>query len=315
MNGSTALPPPQPAIAVAEVHKAYGKTRALDGVSLRLEAGDVLALLGPNGAGKTTLVHMLLGLTLPDAGTARVLGQHPHALAARRQVGVMLQSAGIAEVARVRELLQLTRSYYPAPRPLDACVQIAGLERLLDRKYGTLSGGEQRRVQFGMAVCGAPRVLFLDEPTTGLDIAARTRLWQAIDRLRGEGCAILLTTHYLEEAEQLADRVVVLHRGQVLAEGSVDAIRAQVARQRIRCRTRLDAEPLRHWPEVLDVEQQAGQLVLIVTRAEPVLRRLLDADAGLTDLEVTRAGLGEAFLALTGEEASPPTNDTTQEAA
>ena len=297
MPNSTIKPPA--AAQLIGVRKAYGKTLALDGVSLALSQGEVLALLGPNGAGKSTVVGLLLGLLEANAGQTQLLGHVPQAIAVRRQSGVMLQSAGIADAATVHELLELTRSYYPAPRPLDECLGIAGLGDIAGRRYGTLSGGQQRRVQFAMAICGAPRVLFLDEPTTGLDIDARQRLWQAIRRLRAEGCAILLTTHYLEEAEALADRVAVLDRGRIVAQGTVDDIRAHVGQRRIVCRTALDAAAVAQWPGVLEARREDARLQLVVEQAEPVLRQLLCADASLADLEVRRAGLGEAFLALT----------------
>src|SRR5690606_30056858 len=198
-------------------------------------SGELLALLGPNGAGKTTAIGLLLGLLQADAGEVSLCGRAPQDLAARRAVGLMLQSAGIPETLKVGELLDLTRSYYPEPRSIADCVALAGLDGLLDRRYGKLSGGQQRRVQFALALCGRPRVLFLDEPTTGLDIEARQGLWKAIRELVADGCAVLLTTHYLEEAEALADRVVVLNNGRVVATGSVQEIRAHVAQRRIRC--------------------------------------------------------------------------------
>lgn len=282
-----------------DVRKAYGKILALDGVSLALSSGEVLALLGPNGAGKSTLVGLLMGLLEADAGLTQLLGHVPQSITARRQAGVMLQAAGIADVATVRELVELARSYYPAPRPLADCLRMAGLGEIAQRRYGALSGGQQRRVQFAMAICGAPKVLFLDEPTTGLDIDARQRLWLAIRQLRAEGCAILLTTHYLEEAEALADRVAVLDRGRIIAQGTVDAIRAHVGQRRIVCRSTLDAQTVAQWPGVLEVRREDARLQLVVEQAEPVLRELLAADARLADLEVSRAGLAEAFLALT----------------
>ena len=192
--------------------KSYGKLRALDGLDLSLHAGQVTSLLGANGAGKTTAIGLLLGLLRADTGTVELFGRDPRELAARRQIGVMLQTAGLPERLRVGELLSQARSYYPNARSIADCVALAGLDGLLDRAYGKLSGGQQRRVQFAIAVCGRPRLLFLDEPTTGLDIDARQKLWQAIRELVAQGSGVLLTTHYLEEAEALSDRVVVLDR-------------------------------------------------------------------------------------------------------
>ena len=279
--------------------KSYGKVLALDGLDLQLHGGQVLALLGANGAGKSTAVGLLLGLLAPDAGEVSVMGGSPHALEVRRQCGVMLQSAGIPERLKVGELLELTRSYYPNPRSVTDCVAMAGLEGLLDRRYGKLSGGQQRRVQFAIAICGRPRVLFLDEPTTGLDIEARQKLWRAIRELVADGSAVLLTTHYLEEAEALADRVAVVDRGRLVAEGSVGEIRARVSQRRIRCITSADALRVAQWPGVREATRDGEYLHLVADAAEPVVRRLLDADPQLHELEVQRAGLADAFLELT----------------
>lgn len=292
--------------AMAELQaasKRYGKQLALDRVDLALHGGELLALLGPNGAGKTTAIGLLLGLLQTDAGTAQLCGRSPQDLDARRTVGLMLQSAGIPETLKVGELLDLTRSYYPTPRSIADCVALAGLDGLLGRHYGKLSGGQQRRVQFALALCGRPRVLFLDEPTTGLDIEARQCLWKAIRELVAEGCAVLLTTHYLEEAESLADRVVVLNNGRVVASGSVQEIRAHVAQRRIRCVSSIDPEHIATWPHVRSARREAGRIDIVADLAESVVRRLLGEDAGLSDLEVQRAGLAEAFIELTREAA------------
>lgn len=297
-----ALPDP-PLARLRGVRKRYGGRVALDGVDLEVHAGEMLALLGPNGAGKSTAVHLMLGLLAADEGSVELLGRSPQRLEARRGIGVMLQSAGIPDTLRVRELLELTRSYYPQPRSIADCVALAGLDGLLERRYGRLSGGQQRRVQFALAVCGRPRVLFLDEPTTGLDIDARQRLWRAIRELVADGAGVVLTTHYLEEAEALADRVVVLTGGRVVAEGSVARIRARVARRRVRCITTLAPERLAAWPHVLEARAEHGRLELVCDDAEAVVRRLLDADPALHELEVLRGGLADAFIDITREAA------------
>ena len=190
---------------------------------------------------------------------------------------------------------------------------LLGLDGLLDRRYGMLSGGQQRRVQFAIAVCGRPRLLFLDEPTTGLDIDARQKLWQAIRELVAQGCGVLLTTHYLEEAEALSDRVVVLDRGKLVAEGSVREIRAHVAQRRVRCITAVDASDVARWPGVREAVRDGEYLRIVAEAAEPVVRRLLDADPHLHELEVQRAGLADAFLELTRN--SDATNIQHKEAA
>lgn len=285
------------------VRKSYGKVEALAGVDLKVRGGEMLALLGPNGAGKSTAIGLLLGLDQADAGAVSLFGQPPHALQARRRIGVMLQSAGIPETLKVSELLELTRSYYPQPRSVADCVALAGLDGLLGRRYSQLSGGQQRRVQFALALCGRPDLLFLDEPTTGLDIEARQTLWRAIRELVAQGCGVLLTTHYLEEAEALADRVAVLNRGRVIAEGSVDQIRNHLAQRRIRCVSTLTPEQIGGWPHVRTAQRVADRIEIVADSAEAVVRRLLAEDAGLSELEVQRAGLADAFIELTREAA------------
>ena len=292
-------------IPLARLHQAakrYGKQQALDGLDLELHAGQVLALLGPNGAGKPTAIGRRLGLLAPDSGRAELFGLAPTSLQARRGIGVMLQTAGVPDTLKVRELVALTCSYYPDPRPVDECLALAGLQELGERRYGRLSGGQQRRVQFAMAICGRPRLLFLDEPTTGLDIDARQALWQAIGELSAQGCGVLLTTHYLEEAEALADRVAVIDRGRLLAEGSVEEIRARVSQRRIGCVSALAAEAVAAWAGVQHARATGtGRLEIVAAQAEPVVRRLLAEDPSLSELEVRRAGLADAFLEITRE--------------
>ena len=294
---------------LAGVAKRYGSVTALDGVDLVLQRGELLAVLGPNGAGKSTSIGLLLGLIRPDGGRAELFGMDPQQIDARRRIGVMLQSAMLPPTLRVGELLRLVASYYPHPRPLEQSAALAGIDDLLNRPYGKLSGGQQRRVQFALALCGRPELVFLDEPTVGMDIDARSRLWNAMRNLVAEGCSVVLTTHYLEEAEALAQRVVVMAKGRVLSEGSVDALRAQVPVARIRCATDLDAQAVSAWPLVNAAQREGDRLLVHTSEPENVLRRLLEADSSLSALEVQRAGLAEAFTELTREE------DQQQEAA
>jgi len=288
---------------LAGARKSYGKVVALDGVNLQVHRGEVLALLGPNGAGKTTAISLLLGLHEVDGGEARLFGMAPNALTARRRIGAMLQTTGMPETLAVGELIELFRSYYPAPRTVADIVELAGVANLLKQRYGKLSGGQQRRAQFALALAGNPQLLFLDEPTTGLDIEAREMLWKTIRTLAREGCAIVLTTHYLEEAEALADRVSVLARGRVVASGSVQQIRARVAQRRIRCLSRLAENTIAAWPEVRSVARDGERVEIITDAAETVVRQLLFEDSDLSELEVQRAGLAEAFVEITKEAA------------
>ncbi|MGH8173150.1 MAG: ABC transporter ATP-binding protein [Rhodanobacteraceae bacterium] len=286
-----------------DVRKRYGSVVALDGIDLEVRPGELMALLGPNGAGKSTAIGALLGLVAPDSGEARLFGGVPQDLSVRRRTGVLLQSAAMPDNLTVGELLAQTRSYYPDPLPTTECASIAGIADLLRRRYGKLSGGQQRRVQFALAICGRPELLFLDEPTVGLDVEARQSLWKAIRELVASGAAVLLTTHYLEEAEALADRVAVLARGRILAEGSVHQIRARVAQRRIRCVSGLAPETIGAWPEVRSVCRDGDRLEIVTDAAEIVVRQLLFEDTTLAELEVQRAGLAEAFVEITKEAA------------
>jgi ABC-2 type transport system ATP-binding protein len=275
------------------VSKRFGKIQALDGLDLQVRPGELLALLGPNGAGKTTAISILLGLQQPDAGEAH--------LCDRRQVGVMMQEVGLAPELRVREHIDLVASYYPAPLPVAEVMELTHTTAIAHRPYGKLSGGQKRQTQFAMSICGSPKVLFLDEPTVGLDVQSRQLLWDTLDQLVRAGTAIVLTTHYLEETEALADRVVVPAKGRLIASGTVGEIRAVVGRKRISCSTALAAGQVGNWPGVDSVDRDRRQLHITASNAEDVVRRLLAADGQLEELEVRRAGLAEAFVELTQE--------------
>lgn len=283
--------------------KSYGTTLALDDVSLQVKRGELLAVLGPNGAGKSTAIAIWLGLIEPDEGTASLMGGLPSDIDCRRRVGVMMQEVEINKQLRVRELIALTASYYRDPMSVEKTLELTRTTDLADRVYGKLSAGQKRKVQFALAVCGKPELLFLDEPTAGLDVQSRQGMWATIQDLLVSGCSIVLTTHYLEEAEALADRVVVLARSRVIATGSVAEMRALVTRRQIHCESRLCAEEIRTWPGVTEVIRDEQKLHITVVDAEDVVRRLLAADRNLRNLEVRQAGLNEAFEQLTKEAA------------
>lgn len=286
---------------LAGVSKRFGKTVALDGLDLEVRRGELFALLGPNGAGKTTAISLLLGLRQPDTGSARLFGESPLAVEPRRRVGVMMQEVTLPPELRVRELIDLTASYYPTPLTAAAAMDLTRTTPLANRPYGKLSGGQKRQAQFAMAVCGQPKLLFLDEPTVGLDLQAREVVWSSLRQIVSGGASIVLTTHYLEEAEALADRVAVLAKGRVIASGTVSEMRAVVVRKRISCSTSLTAEDIGAWPGVESAIRDARGLHIFANDAEGVVRRLLAADSELRELEVRRAGLAEAFTELTQE--------------
>ena len=287
--------------SLSGVRKRFGKVQALDGFDLEVKRGELLAVLGPNGAGKSTAISLLLGLQTADEGSAELFGHAPQEIDGRRRIGVMMQEVALASAMRPRELLAQVASYYPIPYDVDAVIARLSLQGLLKRPYGKLSGGQKRQVQFALAICGRPELLFLDEPTVGLDVQAREALWKVIRELLHEGCSIVLTTHYLEEAEALANRVVVMARGRLVTSGSVDEIRANVSHKQVSCVTRLNADTVRAWPEVLRLDMERDRMQITTRGAEAVLVRLFREDPTLSDVEVKRAGLAEAFTELTNE--------------
>jgi ABC-2 type transport system ATP-binding protein len=281
------------------VSKNYGEIRALRDVNFSVRAGQVVALLGPNGAGKTTAVKLLLGLIPENSGKVRVFGGDPTDSRNRIRTGAMLQVGRVPETLRVREHIDLFSSYYPNPMPLRDVLAAAGLEKLSDRKFGDLSGGQRQRTLFALAICGNPDLLFLDEPTVGLDVEARRALWEEIRRLVDCGKTVLLTTHYLEEADALADRVAVINQGEIIAEGTPAEIKSQTSGKRIRCVTALSLASILQIPGVTDARQDREAIEIHAAEAESVVRALLARDASLSALEITSAGLEEAFLTLT----------------
>jgi ABC-2 type transport system ATP-binding protein len=295
------VPASQTSVAtLSNVTHRYGSIEALSDVTFDLEAGQVTALLGPNGAGKTTIVRLLAGLTRPTKGRAVLFGGDPQSVESRRRLGVMLQVARVPETLTVSEHITLFSSYYPSPLPLQTVLRLAGLDSVADRRYGKLSGGQQQRTLFGLAVCGNPGLLFLDEPTVGMDVESRRQFWSTIRDLAASGRSILLTTHYLEEADALATRIVVLNRGRVIADGTPATIKQQAAGRQIRCRTRLSEAALALLPGVQRAALDAGgYATLMAADSDRALRALVVADESAADIEIRSAGLEEAFLALT----------------
>ena len=299
MPRSASVKQPVTVARALNLKKSYGNVVALENLNLDIHAGELLALLGPNGAGKTTLVRMLLGVARPDSGSVSVFGGDPYQGQVQDRLGAMLQVGRVPETLKVREHIDLFSSYYPNPLPLQETFEIAGLTEIKDRPYGELSGGQKQRVLFGIAICGNPDLLFLDEPTVGLDVEARRLMWSQIRSLIARGKTVLLTTHYLNEADALADRILVLNQGAIIAEGTPAEIKARAIGKQIRCTSRLTLDEVRQIQGVLSVKADRNAFELQVNAAEPVVRELLQRDSWLADLEVTNAGLEEAFLALT----------------
>ena len=290
---------------VAELRRAvkrYGAVTALGGIDFEVRPGEVVALLGPNGAGKTTAVQLLLGLARPNAGEARLFGVEPRRAEARMRTGAMLQVSKVPETLKVREHVHLVSSYYPHPLPEREVMAAAGLEGIEGRLFGKLSGGQRQRVLFALALCGDPDLMFLDEPTVGLDVEARRAFWTVIAEKARQGRSVLLTTHYLEEADALADRIVMIGRGRVIAEGTPAEIKSRVVGRKIRCRTALPLATIAALPGVRDVRRQDELTEVFAAEAERTVFELLSRDPSLSALEVRGADLEEAFLSLTNSD-------------
>jgi ABC-2 type transport system ATP-binding protein len=289
----------EPVARFEDVSKSYGTVRALAGFNFEVRGGELVALLGPNGAGKTTAIRLLLGLARPTSGRLSVFGGDPASVDTHVRVGAMMQVGRVPETLRVREHVDLFSSYYPNPLPLSETLAIAGLEELKDRKFGALSGGQKQRVLFALAICGNPDLLFLDEPTVGLDVEARHLLWDEIRSLLQRGKTVVLTTHYLEEADALADRIAVINNGSIIAHGTPAELKSRTAGKKIRCITELPLDVISAFPGVVDVENDREAVVIHTSQPENVLRRLLQLDLEVSGIEVSSAGLEAAFLSLT----------------
>ena len=308
MSPSTSMP----LASLRKASKRYGKLTALDGIDLQVNAGEVLAVLGANGAGKSTALGLLTGRLGPDAGEVELFGGDPRDPAIRRGIGVMLQEGSLPDTLRVTEHIRLFSTYYPSPRPLAETLVLAGIEDIARRPYAELSGGQQRRVQFALAICGRAPLLFVDEPTVGLDVESRRNFWRVLRQLRDEGTGIVLTTHYLEEADALADRVVLLAAGRVLAEDTPAGIKSRAAGKRVRARSGIPVEQIALWPEASSAQASEGIVEVRSAEVESLLRRWLLADTSLSELEVRALNLEEAFLSLTAPDAQAAGNTTEQ---
>ena len=293
-----------PAAQLIDATKRYGNIEALKGVSLDIELGEVVAMLGPNGAGKTTSISLLLGLRKPTSGKALLFGLDPDNLDARSRVGVMLQESGIPAVLKVREIVDLFRSYYAKPMARDRAIAMAGLEEKAEALVKELSGGQRQRLYFALAVCGDPEVLFLDEPTVGMDVEGRRSFIERIAEFARMGRTVVLTTHYLEEADQLARRVIVIDRGLVIADASPKEIKSRVAGKRVRFTaaglTDADLEGL----PVTTSTISDHTVQLLTNQPEAVLSELFRRGIQVSDLEVSGADLEDAFISLTSHRAT-----------
>lgn len=291
------------AIAFTDVSKSYGNVLAVDGLDLAVEAGRTVALLGPNGAGKSTSINMLLGLLRPTRGRIEVLGTSPDEAVARGEVGAMLQSGELIPELTVRELVDFVRRLYPRPLGLDEILRMADLTDLVRRRAGKLSGGQAQRVRFALSIAGAPKLLVLDEPTAAMDVESRLRFWAGMRAYAAGGRTVLFATHYLEEADENSDRVIVVARGRVVADGTAAQIKAGAGGQTVRFT--LDGQAaagLDALPGVTAVEVEAGTATLRTADPDATVAALYRGTSlRVRDLRITGAALEDAFLALTRE--------------
>jgi ABC-2 type transport system ATP-binding protein len=308
VRSSTTQTPPSaattalPAIELRGLTKSYGAVRAVRGIDLTVRPGEIVAFLGPNGAGKTTTIDLMLGLSHPDGGSVQVYGMEPSAAVRRGLISAVMQTGGLLQDLTVAETLRLTASLFSDTRPVAEVLARAGISDLGDRRVGKCSGGQQQRLRFAMALLPDPELLVLDEPTTGMDVTGRRDFWAAIREDAEQGRTVLFATHYLEEADAYADRIVLVSHGQVVADGTASQVKALVSGRTIRATLPgADVPALQALPGVETVEVRGDSVLIATTDSDAVARHLLSATAA-HDLEITSRGLEDAFISLTAEE-------------
>ena len=297
---SPMLSPPTAGVRLFGLVKSYGDVRAVQGVDIAVARGETVALLGPNGAGKSTTIDMMLGLTRPDRGHVDVFGMSPAEAARRGEVGVMLQTGGLIRDLSVRELITMMASLFPEPLDVDEVLTITGLHDVAERRTQKLSGGQVQRTRFALAMVPNPELLVLDEPTVALDVEARHAFWTSMRDFAARGKTVIFATHYLEEADAYADRVVLMSLGRIVADGPPTEIKARVGRRVLRA-TLVDADSgaLAALPGVTRVDRRGDSIELQCTDSDAAVRALLAAFPTARDIEIRGAGLEEAFLELT----------------
>ncbi|MEI2778862.1 MAG: ABC transporter ATP-binding protein [Tetrasphaera sp.] len=310
LTTSDLLSPPAPAptrtppeaIALAGLTKSFGPVHAVRGIDLSIRQGEVVAFLGPNGAGKTTTIDLILGLAEPTGGSARVFGLEPHEAIRRGLVSAVMQTGGLLKDLTVAETIAYTASLFPHSLRVEDVLRTAGLEAIAARQIGKCSGGEQQRVRFGMALVSDPELIILDEPTTGMDVSTRRAFWENIHADAQRGRTVLFATHYLEEADLYADRVVLVRRGQVVADGTSAEIKALGAGRSVRATwPGASAGDLAALPAVESVDIIGDTVTVHTSDSDAVARHLLTTTPA-RDLEITARGLEDAFVALTADE-------------
>ena len=289
------------AVSADSLTKSFGSVRAVDGISLDVQPGEIVAFLGPNGAGKTTTIDMFLGLTKPDSGSVSIFGRSPRSAIAHGLVSAVMQTGGLLQDVTVRETVQLTATLFSDPRPVDEVLARAGILDIGDRLVKKASGGQQQRLRFAMALLSDPGLLILDEPTTGMDVEGRREFWNAIRQDAERGRTVIFATHYLDEADAYADRIVLVRHGKVVADGSAAEIKGLSAGRTVRASvTGVDQAALAALPGVDSVELRADSAIIRTRDSDAVARYLLTRTSA-TDVEITSHNLEEAFIALTSD--------------
>ncbi|MFB7995040.1 ABC transporter ATP-binding protein [Streptomyces sp. NPDC056002] len=291
-------------VSFERVSKSYGDVRAVDGLTLDLHRGETVALLGPNGAGKSTTLDLLLGLRPADTGTVRVFGTSPRDAIVQGRVGAMLQSGGLMDEVTVAELVKLACALHPEPYKPGDVMSRAGIAQIADRKVNKLSGGQEQRVRFALATAGANDLIVLDEPTTGMDVSARQAFWATMREQADQGRTVLFATHYLEEADAIADRVLVLHRGRILADGTAAEIKARAGARKIAFDLEgdIDEQALRALPFLTTLDVSGRTVRLQSSDADATVHALYGLGVYPRNLEVAGLGLEQAFVAITTAE-------------
>ncbi len=292
-----------PVVSFENVSKRYGNLRAVDGLTLNLRHGETVALLGPNGAGKSTSLDMLLALRKPTSGQIKMFGSDPYHAVKSGRVGAMLQSGGLMPELTVRELVTLVTKLHPKPEPVETTLERAGIAQFADQRVDRLSGGQTQRVRFALAICGQCELIVLDEPTTAMDVETRRLFWASMKEEVAQGRTLLFATHYLEEADQAADRILVINRGRLLADGTPAEIKARAGARRLSFRLdHVDEHFLFGLPGLVNLEVRHGVVQLQSSDSDATLYAVLDAGYRPREIEVTSLGLEQAFLAITAED-------------
>ncbi len=291
----------EPIIELNEVSKVFKNKMAVDQVSFSIQKGEIVAILGPNGAGKTTTMMMMLGLLEPTKGSVRVFGKDPKEKSVREKIGALLQEVSVIDALKVREVIHLFRSYYPQPLSFEELVAFTGFTKdELQKRANKLSGGQKRRLGFALAMAGSPDVLFFDEPTVGMDVTSRKLFWNTVTELKDRGKTILFTTHYLQEADDIGERVILFHEGKIISDGTPKSIKARLLTQVVSFTPihTLNMQEIRNIPHVTDVYEKDGRLYALTDNTDMVLAALFKRNLPIQNIEIERGRLEDAFEQL-----------------